>query len=143
MLSGKLGRLGKLLVQGYQQPIAELFILLERLNLLEKLALPFTNQIRLRGQKPRNLPKNPKFTKLLKLEKLIMPFLNQIKKRVKILKMELRKFKLLEKTQRLPVKLLLLTKPKLLLLTLSLLTLPSQKKIPPRRDGGGVARRHD
>jgi hypothetical protein len=47
MLSGKLGRLGNLLVQSYEQPFAELFILLERLNLLEKLALPFPDQIKL------------------------------------------------------------------------------------------------
>ena len=138
MISGKLGRLGKLLVQSYQQPFAELLILLERLNLLEKLALPFTNQIRLRGQKPRNLPENPKVTKLLKLEKLIMPFLNQIQIRLAIiLKLELLKFELLGKTQRLPVKLFLLTKLKLLLLTLTMPKLPNQKKY--RRDATGVA----
>jgi hypothetical protein len=79
MLSGKLVRLGNLLVQSYQQPFAKLFTLPERLNLLEKQALPFPNQIRLQGQKPRNLQENRKFTKLLKLERLIMPFLNQIK----------------------------------------------------------------
>ena len=88
------------------------------------------------GQKPRNLLEKLKLPKLLKLEKLIMPFLNQIKIRMAIiLKLELLKFELLGKTQRLPVK--------LLLMTLSLLTLPNPKKRPPRRDGGGVARRHD
>ena len=60
-----------------------------------------------------------------------------------MLKQELMKFELLGKTQRLPCKLFLLMKLKLLLLTLSLSNLPSPKKIPPRRDGGGVARRHD
>jgi hypothetical protein len=60
-----------------------------------------------------------------------------------MLKLKLLKFELLGETQRLPVKLFLLTKQKLLLLTLSLLTLPNPKKRPPRRDGGGVARRHD
>jgi hypothetical protein len=60
-----------------------------------------------------------------------------------MLKPELLKFELLEKMQRLLINLFLLTKPKLLLLTLSLLTLPSPKKIPPRRDGGSAARRHD
>ena len=118
---GKLGRLGNLLVQSYKQPFAKLFILLERLNLLEK----------------RNLPK------LLKLERLITPFLNQIKKRLRLLKLRLLEFELEKKTQRLPVELFLLTKLKLLLLTLSLLTLPNPKKRPPRRDGGDVARRHD
>ena len=144
MLSGKLGRLGNLLVQSYQQPFAKLFILLERLNLLEKLGLPFPDQIRLlRLELPIMLEKL-KLPKLLKLERLIMPFLNQIKIRLgKILKMELRKFKLLGKAQRLLVKLLLLTKPKLLLLTLSLLTLPNPKKRPPRHDAVGAARRHD
>ena len=41
-----------------------------------------------------------------------------------MLKLKLLKFELLGETQRLPVKLFLLTKQKLLLLTLSLLTLP-------------------
>jgi hypothetical protein len=142
-LPGKLGRLGNLPVQSYQHPFAKLFILLERLNLLEKLAMPFPNQIRLQGQKPCNLLEKLKLPKLLKLERLIMPFLNQIKKRLRMLKLRLLEFELLGKTQRLPVKLFLLTKPKLLLLTLTLLTLPNPKKIPPRHDGGGVARRHD
>ncbi len=48
MLPGKLGKLENLLVQRYEQPFAELFILLERLNLLEKLVLPFLNQIKIR-----------------------------------------------------------------------------------------------
>jgi hypothetical protein len=95
MLSGKLGRLGKLFVQSYQQPFAKLYILLERVNLLEKLALPFPNQIRLQGQKPRNLLENLRFTKLLKPERLIMPFLNQIKKWLKLLKLGLLEFELL------------------------------------------------
>ena len=64
--------------------------------------------------------------------------MDQIKIRLaKILKMERIKFELLGKTQRLPVKLFLLTKPKLLLLTLSLLTLPNPKK--DRRDATVVA----
>ena len=44
-----------------------------------------------------------------------------------MLKLELLKFKLLGKTKRLPVKLFLLTKLKLSLLTLSLPNLPNQK----------------
>jgi hypothetical protein len=60
-----------------------------------------------------------------------------------MLKPELMKVEMLGKTQRIPVKLFLLTKLKLLLLTLTLPKLPNPKKIPPRRDGGGVARRHD
>ena len=112
--------------------------------MLDKLALPFPNQIRLQGLKPRNLLENPKFTKLLKLERRKTPFLNQIKKGLlEMLKPELLKFELLGKTQRLHVKLFLLTKQKLLLLTLSLLTLPNPKKIPPRHDAVGAARRHD
>ena len=59
--------------------------------MLEKLALPFTNQIRLMGQKPRNRLEKLKLPKLLKLEKLITQFQNQIKKRVKMLKLGLKK----------------------------------------------------
>ena len=92
MLSGKLGRLGNLLAQSYQQLFAKLFTLLERLNLLEKLGLPFLDQIRLQGQKPRNLLENLNFTKLLKLEKPKTRFLNQIKKRLEMLKLEMQKF---------------------------------------------------
>ena len=54
-----------------------------------------------------------------------------------MLKLELLKFELLGKTQRLPVKLFLMKKPKLLLLTLSLPNLTNQKKY--RRDATGVA----
>jgi hypothetical protein len=95
MFSGKLGRLGNMPVQSYQQPFAKLFTLLELPGLLEKQALPFPNQIRLQGQKPRNLLENLNFTKLLKLERLIMPFLNQIKKWLKLLKLGLLEFELL------------------------------------------------
>ena len=130
-------------VQSYQQPFAKLFTLLELPGLLEKQALPFPNQIRLQGLKPRNLLENPKFTKLLKLERLIMPFLNQIKKGLlEMLKPGLLKFELLGNTQRLPVKLFLLTKQKLLLLTLSLLTRPDQKNTAETRRFC-VVRRHD
>jgi hypothetical protein len=149
MLPGKLGRLENLPVQRYQQPFAELFILLE---LLEKPNLPFPDQIRLEPLKLRNLPGKQKFTKLMKRDKLTLPVLNQIKTRpLKMVKLGLLKSELLQKMQRLPVKLFLLTElelllrmeMKLLLLTLSLPNLPSPKKIPPRRDGGGAARRHD
>jgi len=44
MLSGKQGRLKKLLTKSYEQPLAKLFILLE---LLGKLNLPFPDQIKL------------------------------------------------------------------------------------------------
>jgi len=82
--------------------------------------------------------------KLLKLENLKLTFLNQIKARLlKMLKLELLKFELLEKTQRLTLKFLLLMKLKTRLLTLPLPNLPSPKKIPPRRDAGGAARRYD
>ena len=94
MLSGKLGRLGKLLVQSYQHPFAKLFILLERLNLLEKLALPFSNQIRLLRLELLILLGMLKLLELLKLERLIMPFLNQIKKRLRMLKLRLLEFQL-------------------------------------------------
>ena len=122
-LSGKLGRLGKLPAQSYQQPFAKLFILLERQYSLEKLKLPFLNQIRFQEQKLRNLLQNLLFTKLLKLERLIKRFLNQIKKRAKMLKLDLLKFELLEKMQRIPVKLFLLRKLKLILLTMQLTNL--------------------
>jgi len=105
--------------------------------------MPFPNQIRLLRLELLILLGMLKLLELLKLERLIMPFLNQIKKRLRMLKLRLLEFQLVQKMQRLPVKLFLLTKPKLLLLTLSLLTLPNPKKIPPRRDWGGVARRHD
>jgi hypothetical protein len=55
MLPGKLGRLGNLLVQRYQQAFAKLFTRLKLPGLLEKLGLPFPDQIRLQGQKPRNM----------------------------------------------------------------------------------------
>jgi hypothetical protein len=47
MLPGKLGRLGNLSVQSYQQPFAKLFTLLKLLGLMGKLALPFPDQIKL------------------------------------------------------------------------------------------------
>jgi len=125
MISGKLGRLGNLLAQSYQQRFAKLLTLLK---LLEKLTLPFPDQIKLEPLKLFNFLENPKFNKLLKLERLIMPFLNQTKKWLKMLKLGLLKFELLQKTQRLPVKLFLLMKLELFLLTLSLLNLSSPKK---------------
>jgi hypothetical protein len=144
MLSGKLGRLGNLLAQSYQQLFAKLFILLELPGLLEKLGLPFPNQIRLLRLELPILLEKLKLPELLKNQKRKTPFLNQIKKGLlEMLKPELLKFELLGKTQRLHVKLFLLTKQKLLLLTLSLLTLPNPKKIPPRHDAVGAARRHD
>ena len=94
MLSGKLGRLGNLLVQSYQQPFAKLFILLERLNLLEKLGLPFPNQIRLLRLELPILLEKRKLPKLLKIEKWKTPFLNQIKERFKMLKLGLLEFEL-------------------------------------------------
>ena len=79
MLSGKLGRMGNPLVQSYQQPFAKLFILLERLNLLEKLGLPFPDQIRLLSLELPILLEKLKLLKLRKPEKWKIPFLNQIK----------------------------------------------------------------
>ena len=113
MLSGKLG---KLLVQSYQQPFAKLFILLERLNLPEKLVLPFTDQIKLQALELLVLLRTLKLAELLKSQKLKTRFLNQIKKRLKRLKLKMLKFELLQKMKRLPVKLFLLTKLELLLL---------------------------
>jgi hypothetical protein len=73
-----------------------------------------------------------------------MPFLNQIKTRLlKMLKLELLKLELLIKMKRLFVKLFLLMKLKLIVLTLLPTNLANPKKIPPRRDGGGVSRRYD
>jgi len=91
VLPGKLGRLGNLLVQSYQQPFAKLFILLELLGLLEKLGQPFPNQIRLLRLELPILLEKLKLRKLRKPEKWKTRFLNQIKKRVKILKLELQK----------------------------------------------------
>jgi hypothetical protein len=95
MLSGKLGKLGNLLAQSYQQPFAKLFRLLKLLRLLGKLALPFPDQIKLQPLKLRNLLEKPKFTKLLKRERLIMTVLNQIKRRLKMMKLGLLEFELL------------------------------------------------
>jgi hypothetical protein len=67
---------------------------------------------------------------------------NQIKTRlVKIPKLEMLKVKLLTNIRPL-LKLFLLLKLKLLVLTLLLTTLQITK-MPPRRDAGGAARRHD
>ena len=79
MLSGKLGRLGKLLVQSYQQPLAKLFTLFKLLVLLEKQALAFPNQIRLLRLELPILLEKLKLLKLRKPEKWKTRFLNQIK----------------------------------------------------------------
>jgi hypothetical protein len=50
-----LGKPGKLVVQSYEQPFAKLFTLLELAKLLEKLTLPFADQIKLPGLKPGNV----------------------------------------------------------------------------------------
>jgi len=47
MLLGKLGRLEKLFLQSYKQPFAKLFILSKLPGLLQKLTLPFPDQIKL------------------------------------------------------------------------------------------------
>ena len=85
MLSGKLGRL---LVQSYEQLIGELFTLQdlakhsELPGLLEQLTLPFPDQIRLQALELTIFMEKLKLSQLLKLEKLITPFLNQIKTRL-------------------------------------------------------------
>ena len=81
MLSGKLGRLGKLLVQSYQQPFAKPFTLLKLPELL-KLTPPFPGQIKLQALEPPILLGILKLAGLLKLEKRKAPFLNQIKTRL-------------------------------------------------------------
>ena len=79
MLPGKLGRLGNLLVQRYQQAFAKLFTRLKLPGLLEKQALPVPDQIRLlRLELPIMLEKL-KLPKLRKPEKWKTRFLNQIK----------------------------------------------------------------
>ena len=70
----------------------KLFILLESLFLLDKLALPFPDQIRLLRLELPILLKKLKLPKLLKPEKWKTRFLNQIKKRLEMLKLEMQKF---------------------------------------------------